>query len=1238
MFFTGKERNLKFAIKKKHGGGGAASVIIGCIIFGSIAFGGTTLAYADEVHNSINQDIQDSGSTIIGENDSSTKSAEYKMIHEIDGTKISNGENSKETTTSSGTILAEEAIESSNQKNSKTSEVEQDLHKDVSGSESVKQVETSDSIKKSEESAVKTLNLDDSQENTNSITTKAENDALSTVNDEKVLNESDSIIKSIPSETENVDNNSKSDNRDLVENSVETTKEIMKEADKTEIAKRNDNISVLNAGTESFNDSDKIRRSKRDNESPVPSLSIQMPVTKEIYENDSTIKGKSEPGVTIKIYKNGIELGSIKADDDGNFEYPLESQAIKSDNYSFVAEKDGAKSIESSVNVVENKEIVGNQRDAYTPYGFGIYNRGLVTTDDGKKHYTVDMEGNLASEAYFDLAGGTMYYSIDEKFAPYVEKIVLDGKTIISKNPYELPNKTNIWSSGILSTDKRGGLVRAALVGRTNGTIDIYFKDDTPQEVLNSEIPFQVWARFKEKKEEVKNDLISDFDLNILLQNNKLILSKDTFFKDEDIVNNNGPKISSNFNYTNNTIDINYGVNTGNYGLTIGKRSPYNLHINTGKELSDLVDTIKIDNKNYEFEKLPDGSLVIKDIYKKGILGGALLNRQEITISLGLIAKKNLGDLIDFKQELLKLDVSIRDNTTFKLVKGEATEAIRKIDSSFDTFKQELTKWIEKRDSNPQEPITINSGDNTSIVDPKEMVEFAVKNPTTENINKARSLVSKMWLWDKNKYNPVLNAAEEVNRYLSTTLNGSSNDDGLILNNTHAATFVKLIDTDKDGILDRYEANMGIGTNYTNADSDGDGKSDGFEIFNDTDPLVSPYDWFDKNGEKIKIVTTDTDTISGRIGNNNYDTENVYPRTVQLIKVTDNGENLISEISSSEDRKGTFEFTGLSGKLSKGDRLVVKIITNEVQREIDRQRNVVQVGYDNPEVSEEVIVQGAQVTVSFDFNYNQTDPDFDRQPVTQVVELEKGSRLLNSYFTPERKGYKFIGWNTDKLGVGQTVNDGSSFNEDITVFAQWEKEPNLAGEVHAPQGPIEEGKSIVLNNVVQSNKSGSVIVTGELPKGLFGLSINETGNLIGTPLINDWIDGENSREVKIPVTISNGDEKVMVEVPLTILHDTRAADAVKAAEDAGKAGADKKAEVETDGLVTPEEKAAVDGLLEIKQSSFMPFENLFSTTNDYSQFPKTGEKSDSILTIYGGLLFLSSIGLLGIKKRKNNTN
>ena len=86
----------------------------------------------------------------------------------------------------------------------------------------------------------------------------------------------------------------------------------MKEADKTEIAKRNDNISVLNAGTESFNDSDKIRRSKRDNESPVPSLSIQMPVTKEIYENDSTIKGKSEPGVTIKFIKMVLNWGLLK--------------------------------------------------------------------------------------------------------------------------------------------------------------------------------------------------------------------------------------------------------------------------------------------------------------------------------------------------------------------------------------------------------------------------------------------------------------------------------------------------------------------------------------------------------------------------------------------------------------------------------------------------------------------------------------------------------------------------------------------------------------------------------------------------------------------------------------------------------------------------------------------------------------------------------------------------------------
>lgn len=94
------------------------------------------------------------------------------------------------------------------------------------------------------------------------------------VNDEKVLNESDSIIKLIFLEIENVDNNSKSDNRDLVENLVEIIKEIMKEVDKIEIVKRNDNIFVLNVGIELFNDSDKIRRFKRDNEFFVLSLSI----------------------------------------------------------------------------------------------------------------------------------------------------------------------------------------------------------------------------------------------------------------------------------------------------------------------------------------------------------------------------------------------------------------------------------------------------------------------------------------------------------------------------------------------------------------------------------------------------------------------------------------------------------------------------------------------------------------------------------------------------------------------------------------------------------------------------------------------------------------------------------------------------------------------------------------------------------------------------------------------------
>ncbi|SUN26212.1 Uncharacterised protein [Streptococcus agalactiae] len=50
--------------------------------------------------------------------------------------------------------------------------------------------------------------------------------------------------------------------------------------------------------------------------------------------------------------------------------------------------------------------------------------------------------------------------------------------------------------------------------------------------------------------------------------------------------------------------------------------------------------------------------------------------------------------------------------------------------------------------------------------------------------------------------------------------------------------------------------------------------------------------------------------------------------------------------------------------------------------------------------------------------------------------------------------------------------------------------------------------------------------------------------------------------------------------------------AVKAAEDAAQAGKDKKAEVEADGVVNPDEKSAVDGLNDVtteKKGTATPF-------------------------------------------------
>ncbi|UGQ08753.1 YSIRK-type signal peptide-containing protein [Streptococcus anginosus] len=71
--------------------------------------------------------------------------------------------------------------------------------------------------------------------------------------------------------------------------------------------------------------------------------------------------------------------------------------------------------------------------------------------------------------------------------------------------------------------------------------------------------------------------------------------------------------------------------------------------------------------------------------------------------------------------------------------------------------------------------------------------------------------------------------------------------------------------------------------------------------------------------------------------------------------------------------------------------------------------------------------------------------------------------------------------------------------------------------------------------VVTPNKPGTTIsVDGPVN----GLTVDNGGNLVGTPTVTDWGPKEEEKNVEIPVKLKNGTEETVVKVPVTIQRDT----------------------------------------------------------------------------------------------------
>ena len=120
-------------------------------------------------------------------------------------------------------------------------------------------------------------------------------------------------------------------------------------------------------------------------------------------------------------------------------------------------------------------------------------------------------------------------------------------------------------------------------------------------------------------------------------------------------------------------------------------------------------------------------------------------------------------------------------------------------------------------------------------------------------------------------------------------------------------------------------------------------------------------------------------------------------------------------------------------------------------------------------------------------------------------------------------------------------NDGIPDKDEITagtdpkIFDKPDK-PTLYGltGVVKPSTVI-ENKDVDIPGVVKPNKENSTI---ETPDPVNGLTVANNGSLTGKPKVDSWGEGEEERDITIPVKVKNGSEEANVIVPVKIQRDT----------------------------------------------------------------------------------------------------
>ena len=149
----------------------------------------------------------------------------------------------------------------------------------------------------------------------------------------------------------------------------------------------------------------------------------------------------------------------------------------------------------------------------------------------------------------------------------------------------------------------------------------------------------------------------------------------------------------------------------------------------------------------------------------------------------------------------------------------------------------------------------------------------------------------------------------------------------------------------------------------------------------------------------------------------------------------------------------------------------------------------------------------------------------DNNPI-QVSNLPQGLKYENGQITGTTNAK--TGFYTVRITAYDKNNTPSTKSIRITVQDQ------LAGTATGKTVP--EKTPVPANTkVVTPNRPGTTITTD---KPVNGLTVDNGGNLVGTPTVDNWKPKEEERTVEIPVKLKNGPEEAVVKVPVKIQRDT----------------------------------------------------------------------------------------------------